>query len=159
VSRKGKSKGIGEAADPTLVTTSDSTTSNGETGAAAFRSTPPQRSKLSPEAQAAARLRRRNRKANTSWKRFLLRLTGWSFIFLGIAGIFLPILQGILFLLMGMYVLGRVSPKTRLWRMRFRRKARERYPWLTGKFEEAEVKAKHWVNKILKNNKNSKKKA
>jgi hypothetical protein len=139
--------------------TSDSPTGNGETGAATIRATMSQRPKLSPEAQAAARLRRRNRKINTSWKRFLLRLTGWSFIVLGIAGIFLPILQGILFLLMGMYVLGRVSPKMRLWRMRARRKARERYPSWTGKFEEAEVKAKYWVNKILKTNKNKARKA
>jgi hypothetical protein len=134
------------------MTTTNSPTGNGETGAAAIPGATSQRPRLSPEAQAAARLRRRNRKANTSWKRFLLRLTGWSFIFLGIAGIFLPILQGILFLLMGMYVLGRVSPKMRLWRMRARRKARERYPSWTGKFEEAEVKAKHWTNKILKPN-------
>jgi uncharacterized protein len=134
------------------MTTGDSTTSNGETGAAAMPATPSARPTLSPEARKAARLRRRNRRANTGWKRFLLRLTGWSFIFLGIAGIFLPILQGILFLLVGMYILGRVSPRTRLWRMRARRKARERYPSWTGKFEEAEVKAKHWTNKILKPN-------
>jgi len=143
---------LGEAADPTHMTTSDSPTSNGETGAATMSPTTPNQAKLSPEAQATARLRRRHRRNNTSWKRFVLRFTGWSFIFLGILGIFLPILQGILFLLVGMYILGRVSPRTRLWRMRFRRKARERYPSWTGKFEEAEVKAKHWTNKILKPN-------
>jgi uncharacterized membrane protein YbaN (DUF454 family) len=141
------------------MTTGDSTTSttgNGETNAAAAPATTPVRPKLSPEAQAAARLRRRNRKNNTGWKRFLLRLTGWGCIFLGILGIFLPILQGILFLLIGMYILGRVSPRMRMWRMRARRKARDRYPSWTGKFEEAEVRAKRLVNKILKNNKNNK---
>jgi len=139
------------------MTTGDSTTSNGETDAATLPATTPGRRKLSPEAQAAARLRRRNRRNNTSWKRFLLRLTGWGCIFLGILGIFLPILQGILFLLIGMYILGRVSPRTRLWRMRLRRRARDRYPSWTGKFEEAEVRAKRLVNKILKTN--NKKKA
>jgi len=139
------------------MTTSDSTTGNGETGAATISAATPNRAQLSPEAQAAARLRRRKRKNNTGWKRFLLRLTGWGCIFLGILGIFLPILQGILFLLIGLYILGRVSPRTRLWRMRLRRKSRERYPSWTGKFEEAEVRAKRLVNKILKPN--NKKKA
>lgn len=127
-----------------------STNGGGETGAATVTATMSGQPRLSPEAQAAARHRRRKRRNTTSWKRFLLRLTGWMFILLGIAGIVLPILQGILFLLVGMYILGRVSPRTRLWRMRLRRRARERYPSWTGKFEEAEVKAKHWVNKILK---------
>jgi uncharacterized membrane protein YbaN (DUF454 family) len=138
------------------MTTGDSTTSNSETGAPTVSAGASDRPRLSPEAQAAARLRRRNRRNNTSWKRFLLRLTGWGCIFLGILGIFLPILQGILFLLIGMYILGRVSPRVRLWRMHLRRKARDRYPSWTGKFEEAEVRAKHLVNKILKNNKNKK---
>jgi Flp pilus assembly protein TadB len=142
------------------MTTGDSTTnttSEGETGAATLSAATPNRGKLSPEAAAAARHRRRTRRVKRGWKRFLLRLTGWGCIFLGILGIFLPILQGILFLLIGLYILGRVSPRTRLWRMRLRRRARERYPWLTGKFEEAEVKAKYWVNRILKTN--NKKKA
>lgn len=132
------------------MTSGDSTTRNGKPGAAALPATTPRPPKLSGEAQVAARRRRRNRRNNTGWKRLLLRLTGWSFIVLGILGIFLPILQGILFLLVGMYILGRVSPRMRLWRLRARRKARERYPSWTGKFEEAEVKAKYWVNKILK---------
>ena len=133
--------------------TGDATTSEDKTGAAAGAGGgKPAWGRLSPEARAAARLRRRNRPNNTTWKRLLLRLTGWMFIFLGILGIFLPILQGILFLLVGMFILGRVSPRTRMWRMRFRRRARERYPSWTGKFEEAEVKAKYWINKILKNN-------
>jgi hypothetical protein len=135
------------------MTTSDSPTSNGETGAATIPAATSDRAKLNPEAQAAARLRRRTRRVKRGWKRFLLRLTGWGCIFLGILGIFLPILQGILFLLIGMYILGRVSPRVRMWRMHFRRKARDRYPSWTGKFEEAEVRAKRLVNKILKNNK------
>ena len=133
--------------------TGDATTREDKTKpAAGVGGDTPAWGKLSPEARAAARQRRRNRPKNSTWKLFLLRLTGWMFIFLGILGIFLPILQGILFLLVGMYILGRISPRTRMWRMHFRRKARDRYPSWTGKFEEAEVKAKYWVNKILKNN-------
>lgn len=36
---------------------------------------------------------------------------GWLFIVLGILGIFLPILQGIFFLLIGLYLLMRFSPR------------------------------------------------
>ena len=38
----------------------------------------------------------------THAKRILLLMVGWSFILLGIAGLFLPILQGVLFLLIGL---------------------------------------------------------
>jgi len=100
----------------------------------------------------AARARRRQRRRSETWKRLLLRLTGWFFIFLGILGLVLPILQGILFLLIGMVILGRISPRVRKWRMWARRKARERYPSWTGKFEEAEVRGKYWIDRILKTN-------
>jgi len=40
-------------------------------------------------------------------KRFLLIVTGWLFILLGIAGLFLPVLQGILFLVIGLLILSR----------------------------------------------------
>ena len=38
-------------------------------------------------------------------KRWAMLLAGWSFILLGIAGLFLPVLQGILFLLIGLLIL------------------------------------------------------
>lgn len=40
-------------------------------------------------------------------KRLLLIVTGWVFIVLGIAGLFLPVLQGILFLVVGLLILSR----------------------------------------------------
>jgi uncharacterized protein len=40
-------------------------------------------------------------------KRALLIATGWLFIVLGIAGLFLPVLQGILFLVVGLLILSR----------------------------------------------------
>ena len=40
-------------------------------------------------------------------KRALLIATGWLFIVLGVAGLFLPILQGILFLIIGLLILSR----------------------------------------------------
>ena len=40
-------------------------------------------------------------------KRVLLIAAGWIFIVLGIAGLFLPFLQGILFLIIGLLILSR----------------------------------------------------
>ena len=103
-----------------------------------------------PVPRRRARRRRRRRPLSDTWKRLLLRSLGWVFILLGILGLFLPILQGILFLLIGVFILSRVSPRVRLWRQRLRRWARRRYPKWTGKIEEAEHKAKAWVHRILK---------
>jgi len=42
-------------------------------------------------------------------KKTLIYLIGWSFILLGIVGLFLPVLQGILFILIGLLVLSKES--------------------------------------------------
>lgn len=62
-------------------------------------------------------------------KRVVRQAAGWFFIVLGIVGLFLPILQGVLFLLVGMIILARDIPffhkvLTRL---------EERYPVLFAK--------------------------
>ena len=41
----------------------------------------------------------------TTLKHIAVKVAGWAFILLGIAGLFLPILQGILFLLIGLTLL------------------------------------------------------
>jgi len=62
-----------------------------------------------------------------------LRLTaGWLFIFLGVLGLFLPFLQGILFLLIGMILL---SPDVPLFR-RIIGKLQEKYPGVFRKARE-----------------------
>lgn len=48
-------------------------------------------------------------------KRILLEITGWTFIALGIAGLFLPVLQGILFLLIGLTILSTQYHWARRW--------------------------------------------
>ena len=57
-------------------------------------------------------------------KRALLEVTGWAFIALGIAGLFLPFLQGILFLLVGLTVLSVEHD----WARRWIRKVLQRFP-------------------------------
>lgn len=43
----------------------------------------------------------------TRMKKLLSMIVGWSFIVLGILGLFLPFLQGILFLLVGLIILSK----------------------------------------------------
>lgn len=57
-------------------------------------------------------------------KRILLEITGWTFVVLGIAGLFLPVLQGILFLLVGLTILSAEYHWARRWII----KLRERFP-------------------------------
>lgn len=97
----------------------------------------------------APRARRRRRRPRT-WRRLALWVTGWFCIFLGVLGLFLPILQGILFLLIGLFILSLVSPRVRLFRQRLRARARARYPKWTGKFEGAEKRAGAIVKRIFK---------
>ena len=71
-------------------------------------------------------------------KRVIVLALGWAFILLGIAGLFLPILQGILFLLIGLAILSTESRVARYCLLRLRR----RYPKLSKKLDEAEARAK-----------------
>lgn len=77
------------------------------------------------------------------WGRLAVMVLGWGFIVLGLLGLVLPVLQGILFLLVGLYLLGRSSPRARLVRLRLRR----RYPEWAGRFDEAEGRARRMVRR------------
>ena len=70
-------------------------------------------------------------------KRKLLVMGGWVFLVLGILGLFLPILQGILFLLVGLILLAKAQPRFRLLKMRLKK----RYPKYAAAFEAAEARA------------------
>lgn len=71
-------------------------------------------------------------------KRIVVHLVGWSFVLLGIAGLVLPILQGILFLLVGLFILSTVSP----WAARLLHRIRKRFPRISKQFDQAKSKAK-----------------
>ena len=79
------------------------------------------------------------------WKRWLILITGWFFIFLGILGLFLPILQGVLFLAVGAYLLSLESPWVRKKLLQFQR----RYPKLGATLEEARLRAARVARRIL----------
>jgi len=57
-------------------------------------------------------------------KGILLEIVGWTFIVAGIAGLFLPILPGIIFLLAGLVILSTRHHWARRWITRLR----ERFP-------------------------------
>jgi uncharacterized membrane protein YbaN (DUF454 family) len=78
------------------------------------------------------------------WKRLLILLLGWAFIFFGVLGLFLPILQGILFLAIGFYLLSLES----LWVHRKLEIIRERYPRLSATFDEARSRAARYARRI-----------
>lgn len=68
---------------------------------------------------------------------YLMLGLGWFFIVLGILGLFLPILQGILFLAIGLVILSRRSPRVRL----LLRRLAKRYPAFGRVLEEARQRA------------------
>ncbi len=72
-----------------------------------------------------------------------LLITGWSFVLLGIAGLFLPVLQGILFITIGLIILTRVHPWARAMLVRLRR----RFPTVNRWFQLARDKARRWIHR------------
>lgn len=78
------------------------------------------------------------------WRRPVMQALGWGFVVLGLAGLVLPILQGVLFLLIGLAILGRHSPRMRLLRLRLRR----RHPEWAARFDEADRRARRLIERI-----------
>jgi uncharacterized protein len=77
-------------------------------------------------------------------KRVLVLLAGWGCILLGILGLVLPVLQGVLFLLIGLVILSTEY----LWAHRLLGKARERFPKISRTAAEAAAKAGHWLRRL-----------
>jgi uncharacterized membrane protein YbaN (DUF454 family) len=69
-------------------------------------------------------------------KKTALIILGWTLLVLGVAGLFLPFLQGILLILAGLFILSRHYP----WAHRLFAKLKERFPRLAEKFH------KFWQN-------------
>jgi hypothetical protein len=62
-------------------------------------------------------------------KRVVVLILGWTLIGIGVVGLFVPILQGILFIILGLFVLSRESRWARSWL----EKLSERYPNIHSK--------------------------
>ena len=78
---------------------------------------------------------------NAQVKRVLILILGWCFILLGVVGLFLPILQGVLFLLIGLIILS----SEYVWAHHLLTKLRQRFPKLSGTADEAMAKAARWL--------------
>ena len=81
---------------------------------------------------------------NRRIKRYAILGLGWVFIFLGILGLFLPILQGILFLTIGLILLSRES----VWAAAKLDWHKTKYPRFGATYEEAERRATRLWHKL-----------
>ena len=77
-------------------------------------------------------------------KRIAILALGWGFILLGIVGLVVPILQGFLFLLIGLALLSSESKTAR----RLLARLRKRYPGLSERLDLAEQRARKWWARI-----------
>ena len=77
-------------------------------------------------------------------RRWLILGLGWLFVILGIAGLFLPILPGLLFILIGLVLLSGESA----WLRRRLDRLRARYPQAGAKIEAAEARARRWLERL-----------
>jgi uncharacterized membrane protein YbaN (DUF454 family) len=76
-------------------------------------------------------------------KRIGLLIVGWVCVGLGVIGLFLPFVQGILFILIGLAILSSRSELIR----RFLRRLEERYPHLHEHVENWKTKVRGWFKK------------
>ena len=77
-------------------------------------------------------------------KRIALVTLGWGFVLLGIIGLFLPILQGILFILIGLIILSTEY----VWAHRLLEKLKARFPAISRKAIEASARAHQWLRRF-----------
>jgi len=71
-------------------------------------------------------------------KRILVLFAGWSFVLLGIVGLFLPFLQGVLFLLVGLIILS----------SRYAWARHLLFPKVGGVADQAAAKATTWLKRL-----------
>ena len=81
---------------------------------------------------------------NRQAKRILILMVGWAFILLGIVGLFLPVLQGVLFILIGLIILS----SEYVWAHHLLNRLKERFPKLGRVADQATEKAKAWIQRL-----------
>ncbi|MBZ5599886.1 MAG: PGPGW domain-containing protein [Acidobacteriia bacterium] len=77
-------------------------------------------------------------------KRMLVLIVGWGFILLGIAGLFLPVLQGVLFLVIGLIILS----SEYVWAHHLLARLRKHFPRISHIADEAAAKAGNWLRRL-----------
>ncbi len=77
-------------------------------------------------------------------KRAAVLVVGWTFILVGIVGLFLPVLQGMLFIFIGLLILS----SEYVWAHSLLQKIRRKFPKVAHWAELAEERARGWLGKI-----------
>lgn len=83
---------------------------------------------------------------NAPIKRVVVVVTGWAFVLLGIAGLFLPILQGVLFIFIGLAILS----SEYIWAHHLLLKIRNRFPGVSSKAEKGVKRAADWLHRMYR---------
>lgn len=73
-------------------------------------------------------------------RRVVVLILGWALIGIGVVGLFVPVLQGILFIMLGLYVLSRESRTARGWLTRLQR----RYPKVHAQARRVKQNLRSW---------------
>ena len=76
-------------------------------------------------------------------KYWSLLVAGWAFVLLGIVGLFRPVLQGFLFLTVGLIILTQVHPWARAVVVRLRR----RFPAVNRGYRSAQASVRRWFGR------------
>ncbi len=77
------------------------------------------------------------------FKKFLLLVIGWGLLGLGVLGLFLPFLQGILFIMIGLAILSSRSETVKGWL----KSLEARHPRYHQHIEHWRKKIRHWFKK------------
>jgi hypothetical protein len=76
------------------------------------------------------------------YKKWGLLITGWGFLLLGIAGLFLPILQGVLFIAIGLAILSTEY----VWAHHLLLKLKTKFPKFAGTIDKGRERAHRWIH-------------
>ncbi|MFH0807961.1 MAG: PGPGW domain-containing protein [Elusimicrobiota bacterium] len=85
------------------------------------------------------------------FKHIIILVLGWFFLVIGVAGLVLPFLQGILFIVIGLFLLSRESGYIKEKLHIINVKVQNRFPEIHAEFHKVRTKAEEFVNKILGN--------
>ncbi|HLO77148.1 MAG TPA: PGPGW domain-containing protein [Magnetospirillum sp.] len=77
--------------------------------------------------------------------RLIKIVVGWFFLVLGVLGLFLPILQGVLFLAIGLAILA----SEQVWAHRLLTWLKRRFPRFAKQFDQARHQSERWGHKLL----------
>ena len=81
---------------------------------------------------------------NRAVKKALALAAGWLFIVLGVIGLFIPLMQGVLFLMIGLTILSTEY----VWAHHLLTRVRTRFPRIAIFSDRAQAKATGWMRRV-----------